>query len=112
MQGVADLRVRAMFGGYAVYAKDRIFGIIIDDRLYLKADAASRRPLAERGFRPFGYMRRGKLVTTSYFEAPAEVFEDVHVMQAKVQQALQGTASAGKKTPNPAPQRTRKAARR
>lgn len=33
---IGGLRVRAMFGGYGVYRDDRIFAIIVDERLYLK----------------------------------------------------------------------------
>lgn len=108
MRGLTALRVRAMFGGYGLYQHDRIFGIIIDDRLYLKADGAFRRQLETKGVAAFTYTRRGKSVKTSYLEAPAEVFEDVAVMQATVQQALEAASSSRRSTPRPALQGTRK----
>ncbi len=38
MAPIGRPRVRPMFGGYGVYRDDRIFAIIVDDRLYFKAD--------------------------------------------------------------------------
>lgn len=88
MSFVKGLQVRAMFGGYGVYQHDRIFAIILDDRLYFKADPTSRAELEAKGLRPFTYVARGKSVTLQYFEAPAEVFEEREAMRNWVQKAL------------------------
>ena len=109
MSFVGGLRVRAMFGGYGVYRDDRIFAIIVDDRLYFKADSITRAEFEEKGLSPFTYVARGKPVTMQYFEAPPEVFEEPEAMRSWVQKALRVAIRAKEpKTPNQALQRMRK----
>lgn len=79
--------VRAMFGGYGVYRDDRIFAIIVDDRLYFKVGPTTRAEFEAKGLRPFCCVARGKTVTMSYFEAPPEVFEDPQDMRCWAQKA-------------------------
>lgn len=81
-------RVRRMFGGYGLYRDDLMFAIIIQDKLYLKADAMNRQQFEERGLLPFTYESKGKQVTIRYYEAPAEVFEDSDDMRTWVESAL------------------------
>lgn len=94
MAFVDGLRIRAMFGGYGVYQDDRMFALIVDDRLYFKADAATRAAFEARGLSPFSYMARGKPVTLSYFEAPPEVFEEQQSMRDWVHKARAAAANA------------------
>jgi DNA transformation protein and related proteins len=89
-------RVRALFGGYGVYRGDRIFAIIVDDRLYFKADAITRAEFEAKGSRPFTYIARGRPVTMQYFEAPPEVFEEPEAMRHWVNLACGAAARAGK----------------
>lgn len=85
-----------MFGGYGLYKDDLIFAIVINDVLYLKADAAIKREFSSLGLRPFSYMTQGRQVTIQYFEAPPDVFEQPEVMQEWTQKAL-GAALRTKK---------------
>lgn len=100
-------RARAMFGGYGIYMDDRIFAIIVDDRLYFKADAATRSEFAVKGLGPFTYVVRGKSVTMPYFEAPPEVFEEPDSMRHWVQLAY---AAAGRTRKVKAPGKARRRA--
>ena len=100
MAFVAGLRVRAMFGGYGVYCGNRMFAIIVGDRLYFKANDATCGEFETRGLSPFTYVARGKLVTLQYFEAPPEVFEEPDVMRKWVQMAYTATDTT-KKTETP-----------
>jgi DNA transformation protein len=94
MARVGRPRVRAMFGGHGIFQDDRFFAIIVADTLYLKTDAATRNEFVARGLKPFTFVARGKSTTTSYFEAPPEVFEDAESMHAWVQKALGAAARA------------------
>jgi len=87
MARVGRTRVRAMFGGHGVYQDDRMVAIVVDDVLYLKADAETRPEFEGRGLRPFTYVARGERVALQYFEAPPEVFEDSDAMRAWLQKA-------------------------
>ena len=97
MSFIGGLRVRAMFGGYGVYQNDCIFAIIVDDRLYFKADSITRGEFEAKGLSPFTYVARGKSLTMQYFEAPPEVFEEPEAMRSWVQKAYE-TAIRAKKT--------------
>lgn len=87
MACIGRLRTRAMFGGYGVYHDNLIIAIIVDDRLYFKADSTARAEFEAKGLNPFTYMARGKSVTLHYFEAPPEVFEEPEAMRAWAQKA-------------------------
>lgn len=100
MSLVGGLRFRAMFSGYGVYRDDRMFAIIVDDRLYFKADPITRAEFEEKGLSPFTYVARGKSVTMQYFEAPPEVFEEREAMLNWMQKAY-GAAVRAKETKTP-----------
>jgi DNA transformation protein and related proteins len=95
MAPVAEVRARAMFGGHGLYWHGRIFAIVLDDRLYLKSDAGTRLEFEARALTPFRYESRGRRVTTRYFEAPAEVFEDSDAMREWVRKACDAASRAG-----------------
>jgi DNA transformation protein and related proteins len=67
---------RRMFGGYGIYHRDLMIGLVADDTLYLKTDAVSAPWFAEAGSSPFEYTKNGVSMTMSYSSAPAEVFDD------------------------------------
>lgn len=92
-------RVRAMFGGYGVYKEDCIFAIIVDDRLYFKADSVTRGEFEAKGLSPFTYVMRGNSVTMSYFEAPPEVFEEPESMGSWAQKAYEAAIRTKKARP-------------
>ncbi len=94
MTPIGRLRVRAMFGGYGIYLDDCFIAIIVDDRLYFKADLVTASEFEAKGLNPFSYMARGKLVTLQYFEAPPEVFEEAEAMRFWVQKAYAAAVRA------------------
>ncbi len=96
MTSIGKLRVRAMFGGYGIYLDDCFIAIIVDDRLYFKADSVTASEFEVKGLSPFSYMARGKLVTMKYFEAPPEVFEEPEAMRFWVQKAYEAAIRAKK----------------
>lgn len=70
---------RAMFGGWGVYCDGLIFAIVVDEVLYLKADAETIPAFAAAACGPFGYVNtQGKLLSLSYYRIPDEVLEERH----------------------------------
>lgn len=67
---------RRMFGGYGIYHRDLMIGLVADDTLYLKTDAISAPCFTEAGSSPFEYTKNGVTMTMSYSSAPAEIFDD------------------------------------
>lgn len=70
------IAVRRMFGGHGVFHDGRMFALVAQERLYLKADAQSVAQFEALRLPAFEYLRQGKVARLLYHEAPAEVFED------------------------------------
>lgn len=76
LEPFGEVRARRMFGGWGLYHRDLMFGLVADDSLYLKTDGESVHWFRERGLTPFEYMKKGKPTKLSYYAAPEEVFDD------------------------------------
>lgn len=80
---------RAMFGGHGVYFDGRIIGVVIDEALYLKADAETRPAFEAAGCTPFVYESRGKTVAMSYWSLPAEAMDSPQAMLPWARRAVE-----------------------
>lgn len=67
---------RRMFGGHGIYHDGLMFGLVVDDVLYLKADDASVDTFTRLGLAPFSYEKAGKTIRIAYYMAPEEIFDD------------------------------------
>ena len=102
---LGDVRARAMFGGYGLYADGLFFGLIADDRLFLKTDAETQSAYVERGMRPFRPSARQTLV--NYHEAPPDLLDDQERLVAWARQAVEvARASATSKAESGRPRRS------
>ena len=54
---IPNVTTRAMFGGHGVYKSTKIFGIVINNQFYLKADDTLAQKYAAAGAYPFTYQR-------------------------------------------------------
>ena len=82
MQSIGPVSAKRMFGGYGIFLKGLMFGLIVDSVLYLKVDKESENDFKARGLEPFTYSRKGKGVELSYFQAPEESLEDDEEMNS------------------------------
>ncbi len=82
------VRSRAMFGGYGIYQEDRMFAIVVNDQLYFKVGDKNRKDYQKLGSKPFTYRSRGKTVTMSYWEVPADVLDDRREIALWAEKAL------------------------
>ena len=77
LHGLGPIGAKRMFGGVGLYAGEAIFGLILGDILYLKADDHTRDRFAAAGSQPFGYSKKGgAVVSTSYWSLPEPALED------------------------------------
>ena len=61
-----------MFSGAGIYADGVMFAILVDDTLYLKADALSARDFAAEGKGPFTYRPKGRRTSRHvYWRCPS-----------------------------------------
>ena len=73
--------VKRMFGGAGIYTEGVMFGLVFDDVLYLKADAASIPDFEREGGKPFVYTRfkttgRVQSPSMSYWRLPDRLYDD------------------------------------
>lgn len=71
-----QVTARRMFGGHGLYHEGLMFAIVMDNRLYLKADDINRPEFEAQGLAPFTYPMKGKTVALSYWSAPDAMFDD------------------------------------
>jgi DNA transformation protein and related proteins len=76
LEGWAPVSARRMFGGHGLYHEGLMFAIVMDQRLYLKADEANRPEFEALGLAPFTYAMKGKEVALSYWAAPDTIFDE------------------------------------
>lgn len=77
LSDLGRVQARAMFGGHGVYYENKIFAIIVDDRLYFKVADTNRKDYEKSGSQPFTYSAKNKKrVAMSYWEVPDDVMDD------------------------------------
>ena len=79
---------RKMFGGYGLYCDGTFFGIVLDNTLYLKADARNRCEFEGAGCEIFSYSRKGKRATLNFYRAPEDAMDAPHLMLPWARSAL------------------------
>jgi len=67
--------IRRMFGGAGVFRDGLMFGLVVDETLYLKVGDETRSDFERAGMRPFTYMRKSKPASLGYYEVPPDVLE-------------------------------------
>ena len=71
-----QVTARRMFGGHGLYHEGLMFAIVMDNRLYLKADSVNRPDFEALNLTPFTYPMKGKDVALSYWTAPDAIFDE------------------------------------
>ena len=82
MQTIGPVSAKRMFGGYGIFLKGLMFGLIVESVHYFKTDKETENEFKARGLEPFTYNRKGKEVELSYFQAPEETLEDDEEMNS------------------------------
>ena len=71
-----EVQIRRMFGGHGVFHEGIMFGLIVDDVLYLKADPVNLPDFEALGLGQFTFVRQGRVVGLPYYLAPEEALDD------------------------------------
>ncbi len=82
MAPAGGISARAMFGGHGIYKDGRMFGLVADDVMYLKADSQNLDAFTTRGLGPFLYVGKntGKPVAMRYHRCPDDALESPALM--------------------------------
>lgn len=89
MAGFGTVTVRRMFGGHGLYRDEVFFALVDEDVLYLKADDASRARFEAAGCAPFGFLKQGQRVETSYWSAPESALDSAEDLRPWLDLAYQ-----------------------
>jgi DNA transformation protein len=96
-----------MFGGVGIYAGERFFALLAEDRLYLKVDETNRADFEAAGMGPFMPFGHDGFVM-QYYEVPLEVIESPAKLGAWASKAIdvaaraqEGKRRAKKRAPTP-----------
>jgi len=81
-----ELSIRRMFGGAGIYSGEKMFGVLHQQRVYLKTDEHTRPSFEKLGSEALR-VRSGN-VLTSYYELPAEVLDDEQEFVSWARQAI------------------------
>lgn len=74
LEEIGEISSRKMFGGAGIYHGDKMFGLIANDRFYLKANEETKGKFEEYGMKAF--MSSAKKKGMPYWEVPDEILED------------------------------------
>jgi DNA transformation protein and related proteins len=92
---LGPIRARRMFGGWGLYADERMIALVADGELYLKARADDHAALSAAGSAPLAMI---------YWRAPAEALDDAEAMRPWARRAL----AAALALPPPKPRKRRR----
>ena len=98
-QPFGEVKIKLMFGGAGIYFKDQMFGLIGGERIYLKANEATRPAFEAEGSKPFVFeLKNGDIVATSYLEVPPRLLDDGDELAKWARRAYEAAIAAkGKK---------------
>ncbi len=89
LEPLGKVASRAMFGGHGVYLDGTIVGIVVEGRLYLKADAATEPEFVATGNAPFMYASAKGPVAMSYWSVPEDALDSSDAMARWARLALE-----------------------
>lgn len=102
------VRIRAMFGGAGIYSGDVMFGLIANERVYLKADDLTRADFAAEGSGPFVWVAPdGVEVPFTYYELPDRLYDEPDEIRAWAMKALDVALRTRKKPAKKKPAKSR-----
>ena len=107
---LGPIDVRRMFGGYGIYHQGLMFALVVDDTLYLKADARNAGHFERAQLPRFTYQRGGRTASIGYHRAPGAVLEDAAAAQVWARRSFEAALRA--RTAQRKPAQVRKTVRR
>lgn len=99
------IEAKRMFGGHGIYHQGRMFALVANDVLYLKADAESAAHFDRLQLPAFQYQRKEKTTRMSYREAPVDLFEDRDEAALWGRRAWEAALRSGQAPKTPKPRR-------
>lgn len=101
LEPLGPVQARGMFGGWGIYHRGLMFGLIAEGRFYLKVDDVTRPAFeAATGCEPFVYRGADKPMTMNYWTPPTDAQDDAIELLPWARRAVQAAErAAAKKAP-------------
>lgn len=97
LEPVGPLRASRLFGGVGISRAALQFAMVMDNRLYLAVDDATRGRYEAAGMAPFSYQTKQRRVQVRrYFEVPEHVFADPELLCDWARESLRAAAESEK----------------
>lgn len=100
---LGGLSIRRMFGGAGIFRNGLMFGLVSDDRLFLKVDDRNQRYFEAEGLKPFTYARRdGSSTVMSFWATPERLLDDADELRQWAERSIdvaQRKAATAKRRP-------------
>ena len=80
LSGLGPVQTRSMFGGYGLYVRGVMMGLLDDDELFLKVDDATRERFVKAGCRQWFYPSPKGRMPGNYYRPPDEAMESPEEM--------------------------------
>lgn len=106
---LGPVHIRRMFSGGGVFVDGLMFGLVQDDRLFLKTDASNRGMYEAEGMEAFVYHSKGKPISLSYWQAPERLYDETDDLIAFARAALAAARRAAAAKSEPKPRQKRRA---
>lgn len=86
---IGPIRIRRAFGLDGLVADEVMFGLVVDERIYLRTDENSRRAYEREGGRPFTFRKHtGERIVTSYVAIPERLYDEPDELKIWARRAL------------------------
>ena len=76
LEPMGDVVRKRLFGGSALSKNGYTFALAFEGTIYFKVDDSNRADYEALGSKPFTYEKKGKTITISNWEVPADIIED------------------------------------
>jgi DNA transformation protein and related proteins len=97
---LGEVRARRMFGGHGIYKDDVMFGLVANDRFYIRTDDENKQRFIDQGMEPFVFgERNGKAVVSRYYEPPEAAFVNAQKMKPWAMLGVEASVRGAKAKP-------------
>jgi DNA transformation protein len=88
LSDLSNIGARSMFGGFGIYQHKKIFGIVINGELYLKARDALVQVFIAAGAQPFTYQKNNKTYSMCYYKVPEKILNNRELLLSWAKQSI------------------------
>ena len=100
LEDFGPVQIKRMFGGAGVYYQGLMFGLVMDDVLFFKADDENRPKFEAENLPPAVYEgKSGKPVKMGYSQAPESVMDDADELEIWAQCGFEAAVRADNAKP-------------